>query len=255
MRAFNEFERAIIYKSIELDKPRQLNTLANLIEADMPYQCYISIGSAVDVTIQLQSEFMEQCDIGWIMDLEYEMNNKLLTIVTLFNYLADERLAFFVGGVEVNRIGKYYPEKDYNTCDFYGADVKKLIFEYANKRIFISETLKVLANNNFKSEETIRAENEFDTQKKNLKLTQDNLKVTQDNLSATQKYVKVTQIGLLFTFLGLIASIAIPVWHKSTVEITNKDISLSLKGTQRVTVDDMADLYRLLRDKLNGKQK
>jgi hypothetical protein len=95
----------------------------------------------------------------------------------------------------------------YTRCEFLDDDLKPVIYKYARKKIFISETLRVFVKNGFKTDEEIRHENE---------------------VLSIAKQLKLTRIALAFTFAGLLISIFMPIIVISGVDIKNDRIVTEL---------------------------
>lgn len=217
MRAFNDFEKGILKRAIEIDlKVGSLNTLANLLEHSVgnnhiPNFCYISIISPENVNIQLDQDVInnlpdyEQLEL--LKKIDNDITQILMSIITLFEYLSEQRLAYFTGDIDIPNLGIVVEGSNYTQCDFLDKDTKKLVYKYARKKIYISETLKVMAVNDFKSTEDMKLEHD---------------------ISSTKTQLKYTQYGLGVTFCGLLASILIPVFYTGRVELANKVIDVNV---------------------------
>jgi len=212
MRNFSDFEKKIILRMIDLDeKSGSLNVLGNIYdlfskELSLPDYCYVDVKSETDVKIQVKDSVLnsESLDLNSIDDTVSKM---MLTVVMLFEHLEDESLAYFIGDLNFSRVGTIYSGENYTPCDFLENESKALIYKYTRKKIFISESLKVLAINGFKSEEVIRHE-----------LSQ----------SAIKKQLTYTQIALALTFVGLLVSVFLPMFSVSDINIKNTTLNTTL---------------------------
>jgi len=238
MRVFNDFERGIIRQAIKLDeKPGSLNTLNNLInkqkEPDIPDYCYVSIEHPGAVKLMIMQSELTRHGADFVKTLDKSISKKLLTIVELFYYLKTERLAFFNGNLDLKVLGKKVEGVDYTGVNFGDIELANYVFRDANKRIYISDTLKKIANNNFKTDEQILREKEINSQKWQL---------------------RCTQIGLALTVAALASSIYLTKKNTSTILITNKEIPVSINGAQaqllQQTADDVAGMKALLKGKV-----
>ncbi len=213
MRAFSELEKQLIHRMIELDdKAGSLNCLNNIInhfygKSHLPDYCYIELKAENNVSIHIKTDVLNKSDADWLNAVDKDISKKLLSIVALFKYLETQTLAYFVGGLESNSLGTKWDETDYTKCNFLDTDLKPVIFEYARKKIFVSETLRVFVNNGFKTDEEIRQEKEILT---------------------IAKQLKYTRIALVITFIGLISSILVPNLVVSNINIKNDRIITEL---------------------------
>ena len=239
MRAFSDFERKIIQRMIELDeKPRSLNVLGNILnsfygDSHLPDYCYISVESETNVSIQVKTDELNSHGVDWLQELDGNISKILLVTVILFEYLQESKLADFVGEIDSKSLGVVSTDdidnNNYTTCDFLEDESKKLIYKYTRKKVYLTETLKVLANNNFKSEEEIRHE---------------------EVQNSTKKQLKFTQVALALTFFGLIASIFIPMFSTTEVKIKNDTVSTSITKSAETISNKLSNLQ----DSLNRVQ-
>lgn len=221
MRKFNFFEQEIIKKAIELDeKQGSLNVLGNILEYSIgknhiPDYCYINVASVEEVTIKIKKDefvyYTEKNGVEWIRKLDDDLTRKLLTIVTLFEYLSEKRLAFFIGDIDFKALGEVWADTEYVDNYFLEKEVKELLYKYTRKRIYISETLKVIARNGFKTDEEVETD-----------------KAEEHN----NRQLFFTQIAVAITFLGLLVSIAIPILGTTAVDIKNNNIPVGISSSE-----------------------
>ena len=212
MRAFSKFEKSIIKRMIELDeKSRSLNVLGNIYnsfskELSLPDFFYISVISEINVTIQVKKDMINKgkIDLG---SFDNEVSKMLLTTVKLFEYLEAHGLAYYIGDLDNKSLGQVWTDEEYETCNFLEAESKALIYKFTRKKIYLTETLRDLVENEFKSEEEIRHE---------------------QNQASTTKQLKHTQIALALTFIGLLASILLPMISTIDINIKNSSVKTSL---------------------------
>lgn len=206
MRAFSDLEKTLVRKMIELDdKSSSLNVLGNIINPfdghmGLAEHCYIELKSENDVSIQIKNHALEQNGVDWIRSIDNDISKKLLTVVALFQYLEDEKLAYFVGDLNLETLGEKWIGVEYVKFEFLDDDLKPLIFKYSRKKIFVSETLRLLGANGFKTDEELRHEAE---------------------ITSMGKQLQFTRWALGVTVIGLITSIIIPTLTTSSVEVKN----------------------------------
>lgn len=212
MRAFSDLEKTLVRKMIELeDKSGSLNVLGNIIDSfygdtHLPEHCYIELKSESEVSIQVRNQALEQNGVDWIRGIDHDISKKLLTVVALFQYLEDEKLAYFVGDLDLKSLGEVWADTEYTGCEFLDDDLKPLIFKYSRKKIFVSETLRLLEAIGFKTDEELRHEAE---------------------VASMGEQLKFTRWALGVTILGLIASVMIPILTTSSVKVKNIEIANS----------------------------
>ncbi|HGY4915452.1 TPA: hypothetical protein ACNU9R_005247 [Citrobacter freundii] len=209
MRTFSDLEKTLVRKMIELDdRSCSLNILGNIINSfnghtGLPEFCYIELKSESDVFIQVESHALEKNGMDWVRGIDNDISKKLLTVVALFQYLEDEKLAYFTGDLGIKNLGVKCDSAEYTRCEFLDDDLKPLIFKYSRKKIFVSETLRLLATNGFKTDEELRHEAE---------------------IVSMGKQLNITRWALGLTVLGLIISIMIPTLTISSVELKNIEL-------------------------------
>jgi len=217
MRAFSNLEKQLVLRMIELDdKVGSLNVLDNILdsfygETHLPDHCYIELKSERDVFIQVRDEALAQNGLDWISEIDKDISKKLLTVVALFQYLEEEKLAYFVEELGLNNLGEVWSDTNYTRCEFLDDDLKPLIFNYSRKKIFVSENLRTLGKNDFKTDEELRHKEEVSSMKGQLNLTRGALGVT---------------------LAGLLISILVPIFVTSSVEIKNSDFSQVLSAVE-----------------------
>lgn len=206
MRAFSDLEKTLVRKMIEFDdKSGSLNILGNIINpfdghAGLAEHCYIELESENDVYIQIKTHVLEQHTVDWIRSIDKDISKKLLTVVALFQYLEDEKLAYFLGDLDLKTLGKKWDDAEYTQFEFLDDYLKPLIFKYSRKKIFVSETLRLLEAHGFKTDEELRHEAE---------------------ITSMGEQLKFTRWALGVTVIGLIASIITPILTTSSVEVKN----------------------------------
>lgn len=234
MKVFSQLEKKLIRQMIALDdQPDSFNVFDNIIETfygedHIPDYCYIAVISETEVSIQVKNEELKRNshDPLWLLKLDNELSKMLLTVVKMFEYLNDCDLAFFVGDYDNKRLGNIYIGETYSPFDILDAENKSLIFKYTRKKIFLSETLKALAENDFKSDETLMYEREEIRHKSEQERLDERHK---SELVLTKRQLTNTQRALVVTFIGLIASIVLPMFTTASVELKNKSFLTSFE--------------------------
>lgn len=235
MRDFSDLEKQLVRRMIELDdKVGSLNVLANILDSfygdtHLPDHCYIELKSEIDVSIQIRDEALAENGLDWIKEVDEDISKKLLTTVSLFQYLEEEKLAYFVGELDLNSLGEVWSDTNYTKCEFLDDDLKPLIFRYSRKKIFVSETLRTLENNDFKTVEELRH---------------------QEEVSSMKGQLNLTRAALGFTLIGLLVSILVPIFVTSSVEIKNGGVSQVL-GAIKNELARMGDIEEASNERLD----
>lgn len=212
MRAFSRFEQKIINKLIELDgKKGSLVNLANVIDLlysdGIPDYYFIQVNSSNDVVLQIKDTEIACDELRKMQDAEDNVSKVVIPTVLLFEHLEVNGFAYFTGNLNFSSIGDESSDEKYTRCDFLDDEIKKLIYKYTKKRIYLTESLRVFVSNGFKNEDDLRHERELD---------------------ATNSQLNVTRLALLVTFLGLLASIFVPISSTSAVRLVNETAALDV---------------------------
>jgi len=242
MRSFSDYEKELIKRIVDLNKLGHLNTLANIIKHDLPDEYYIAVNSAKDVKIKVNKVFLEQNpSLEQVKNIDDCVTTTLLTIITLFEYLASERLAFLFGDTGLDKLGMYVEGGDYDTFEFIDNDVMNLMFIYTRKKIFVSETLICLVDNDFKSVEQIHSEKSYAVSDKSLGITK------------TGVYVSIGALVVSILAFGVsVYTFTIQASRTTSVNVVNKEIPISLIHTQEKLLNqvayDVAGMKALLKE-------
>lgn len=209
MRKFSSFEQEVITRLIELDAEEDLAiTLPNLIERlyskGIPDYYYIEVNPNKDVVLQIKSTDYVPAKIE---AAEHNVSRIVLPTVLLFEYLAANGFARFTGNLKQTAIGKKYVNESYTRCDFLDSEIKEIIYKYTQKRIYLTEALRVFVASGFKTEEALRHEEE---------------------LGAIKLQLKITILALIISTVGLLASILLPIFNSSAVRLVNDKVTLSI---------------------------
>lgn len=219
MRAFSDLEKQLVRKMVELeDAPGHLNVLGNIIGSfygatKLSEHCYIELKSKNDVSIQVKREALDQYGVEWINSIDEDISKKLITIVALFQYLENEKLAYFVGELDLESLGEVWADTEYTRCEFLDDDLKPLIFKYCRKKIFVSETLRLLEVNGFKTDEELRHEAE---------------------IASMGEQLKYTRLALGATIIGLFISALLPMFVTSSVDVKNIEAASDQRSLETI---------------------
>jgi len=221
MTYFNIYEKKLIKDIIRLESEKKANNLENLFDplGEKPYlpkSCYIQIDSPENIYLQIDNDLINNSGIEAIRELEFQINRQILTIVSLLEYLEKNRLAFFIGDLDTKMLGnnskgsgnEYTP-----SLNFIEKENKILLYKYARKRIFVSESLIVLVRDNFLSKEELRH---------------------REIQKSTYKQLKYTLRALWVTVIGLLFSIFSHYFNIGKTEIMNKPLGVTLNDSSQV---------------------
>lgn len=225
---FNEYEQELIKDIIRFESEEKVNNLQNLFDqlggkSYLPESCYIQIDSPDNIFLQIDNDIVKHSGIEALKELEFQINRKILTTVSLLEYLEKRRLAFFIGDFDIKILGKKSKASDNEytpSSNFIEKENKILLYKYARKRIFVSETLIALEKDNFLSREEIRHREIQNSTSKQLKIT--------------QKALVITTIGLITSIIVSIFSITLPFFKIDKTEIINKPLEITLDDSSHV---------------------
>ena len=178
MRRLSDFEREVIRDITRMGRsPGSLVILENLTSRmmggpDWPETCYVEFDSTGRYTFFVRTDSDAASGSVQFGDLVGRVTSTLLGLVELFEYLDSNKLVYFVGDYDARRIGeKIGSSEDYMECGLLSKDVVGRIYPYARKRIFVSEMLREVVANGFRSEEDMRHEQRLVAARRELNYT------------------------------------------------------------------------------------
>ncbi|WP_293008146.1 hypothetical protein [Nitrosomonas sp.] len=236
MRKFSELEKRLITRMIELDDDTDsLTVLGNMMEFYLPDYCYIEVKSQNNISIQIKKELEQKLTADCLRKIDKDITKNLLSIVALFEYLETEKLAYFVGDLNFNTLGIFFDGIEYIKCEFLDNDLKPVIYKYTRKKIFVSETLRVIEQNGFKTDEEIIHEKE---------------------LSSVNRQLKLTYCALFLTLVGLIFSSSLPFWVVSPIDVKNDLVVIELNENTIIKIQQSITeiINQLFAELVNTKQ-
>jgi hypothetical protein len=224
MRNFSELEKNIIKDMVSIDSSSTMNILGNIIKGYIPNYCYIQVSSKENISLMLRQDKFND-----LHDIDDEIINNLLSIVSLFNYLKESGLVIFVGDYEFKTLGEHCITDFYLGVESFDDDLKLLIYKFTRSKFFITEDFRVLISNDYKSSEE--------------------LKYAQEK-SIAKRQLHYTQGALIITFIGLISSIAIPLLSTTSVAITSGTVTVVTNDEINKLVKNGAETIKSSSDKV-----
>ncbi len=171
MRDFSDFEKRLIRKILEIFSiPGGLSVLGNILDYELDPNIYIEVKSNSDCPIMIKRDYWEEITnkystIG-LSELIKSIESKLLLTLMLIAYLEKERLILLTGELDLQYLGEKESSSEYNEYQLKDKKLKDLLYNYSRKKITPVEGLKKLVDNNFKSDEEIRIERQFELNRK-----------------------------------------------------------------------------------------
>lgn len=220
-KAFSELEKRIISSLLELDKTEGLNVLGNVISSYLPNNYYLEVTSETDACLMLKSEDVERVDLNLIESNLFEL---LITLFSLFEYLKSQRYIYFTGEYGSGYLGLVCADEQYVSCGFIDEELKKPLYEYTQGRFFITETFKQFVVNGYKTDSEIKRREEL----------------------------RYTRGALGITFIGLLASIFIPLFSTTAIDIKNDVIQTSSEHSTKQYIDKKLSENKVLIDAIVG---
>jgi hypothetical protein len=200
MKEFSDYEKKIIKELIRVDEtPGGLTVLGNVIDFELYPNFYIELKSEIDCPIRISKSYLDSIannyGAGGVNEIIKQLNNKLLYIVRLLQYLEREDQIYLSGDVPLSRLGSSFDISE--TAVSYELDDKDVIsslYTFSRKKLIVNDSLKRFARNNYRTDRELKEE-----------LEQRNIERQQRHI---EKQTRLTAYGILATLiLGLITSI------------------------------------------------
>jgi|GEM_PF-5169513 len=203
MKEFSDYEKKIIHELIRVDEiPGSLTVLGNIIDFELYPNFFIELKSEIDYSVYVDRTYLNTVANTYgssgIGELIKQLNNRLLYIVRLFQYLEREGQIYFSGAIDISTLtlGNTLSTNERILLDkqFDDKEVINSLYNIARRKIVVTDSLKKFVKNNFKTEQELKQE-----------IEQKNIEKQQRNI---ERQTKWTAIGILSTLiLGLITSI------------------------------------------------
>lgn len=234
MKEFSEYEKKILSKLIEIEEtPGGLNVLGNIIDFELYPNFYIELKSDTNCPVRIAKSFIDQTSSEYgslgINEVIKQLNNKLLYIVKLFQYLEREGQIYLTGEVDLSTLGSTFDQSE--TPVGYELDDKEtvsLIYHIARKRIVPVDSLVKFVKNEFKTDAEIKAEKEQ--------------KITSRKLNWTAIGVIATIAGLVFS--NVMEIVKLNNQDPNKIEIVNDDLQFKVENdslTIKVEIEKFND--------------
>jgi len=200
MKEFSDYEKRLIQELIRVDEtPGGLTVLGNVIDFELFPNFYIELKSETDCPVRISKSYLDSVANNYgpngINEMIKQLNNKLLYIVRLFQYLERDNQIYLSGEVPLTQLGSSFDISEtpvsYKLND---KDVISLLYTFSKRKLVVSDSLKRFARNDFKTDLELKQE------------------IEQKNIERQQKHIerqtRLTAYGILSTLiLGLITSI------------------------------------------------
>lgn len=246
MKEFSDYEKKILSKLVEVEEtPGGLNVLGNIIDFELFPNFYIELKSETECPVRISKSYIDKISEEYgslgINEVIKQLNNKLLYIVKLFQYLEREGQIYLAGDVDLQTLGSTFDQSE--TPVGYQLEDKEtisLIYHFARKRIVPTDSLIKFVKNGFKTDSELKAEREQRT---------------------TSKKLNWTAFGVIATIAGLIISSTIEIIKMNNdeptkTEITNDKLNLKVDSDSldiKVTIDKFNDSLKIDTGKTNKK--
>jgi len=259
VRTFSEFEKKIIRVMCDIsDDDPQAVTLLNCFERFLAEGTIINIFAKDNLTLSLSKhlkKLYKADDIAIIQSI---------SITLLLNHLESSKLIFLYSETDTKKIG-INPidlggdKAEHTTVDFLPDEIKADFYKFSKKVFYVTEDLKQLVKNNFKTPEEIRLEKQLnEAQKQHDKqlevnetlhkeqleatktLHKEQLKATDtlhaEQLEATKRQHKkdmnnakkqlwLSLFSVVISIIAVVAAVLVPKYITNDINITNKELS------------------------------
>jgi len=191
MKEFSTYEKRILNELLRVDEtPGGLTVLGNIIDFELYPNFFIELKSETDCPVRIAKTYLDQVSENYgssgFGEMIKQLNNKMLFVVKLFQYLEREGEIYLTGDIPVETLGTKFDVSEtpvgYNLED---KETIKLIYHFSRKKIVLVDSLRRFIKNDFKTDAEIKADKEQ--------------KSTSRKLNWTAFGVIITLCGLIFT--------------------------------------------------------
>jgi hypothetical protein len=193
MKEFSNYEKRILLELTKVDEtPGGLTVLGNIIDFELYPNFYIELKSEDNCPVRIAKSYLDEITANYgtsaLNEAIKQLNNKLLFIVKLFQYLEREGQIYLSGDFPSSTLGSTFDVRE--TPVGYELEDKETvnwIYKLSRKKIVPEDSLKRFIKNGFQTDLEIKNE--------------------QDRKRAERK-IDLTNFGIIATLIvGILASI------------------------------------------------
>lgn len=221
MREFSLFEQKIIRKILDVFSiPGGLSVLGNVLEFELDPNLYIQLSSETECPVKIKLDYVnhlvDRYGTPALSQVVKELETKLLLTVRLIDYLESENLVILSGNLAITLLGEQEVGATYASYDLGDANLVRMVYQYSRKKLTPTQALTTLVQNNFKTDEELRLNREF---------------------QLNRNTVKWTAGSVMIAGLALVASIVIPFCQGNKVTLDDRTVhQLDSIVSQRDTI-------------------
>lgn len=233
-RNFSDFEKDVIRRMLEIDANQGFLVLNNLLARGggnslLPYDCYIDLKSEREVTIKVRDENLKGASPDVFKDIDWTVSKIILSVTDLFRHMEETGLVVLYGDYNAEAIGNQWQDEPYQTCNFIDDDLMPRIYQLARRRVFVSESLRKLAEDEFLTQEEIRHNEE---------------------MASARRSLKISWVANGVAIIGLLSSLLIPFFKSDSVTIANQSLAGVVEIPELKNLQAMGSNHQRSQDKI-----
>ena len=158
--------KRILKELLKVDEtPGGLTVLGNIIDFELYPNYFIELKSETKCPVRIAKTFLDEVTKNYgssgLNEMIKQLNNKLLFIVKLFQYLEREGQIYLTGEFSLDTLGSKFDVSETPVgYELEDAETIKLIYHFSRRKIVITDSLKKFIKNDFKTDAEIKAANE-----------------------------------------------------------------------------------------------
>lgn len=178
MKEFSDYEKKILKKLLRVhETPGGFTVLGNIIDFELYPNFYIELNSERDCPVRISKSYIENITQNYgshgLNEIIKQLNNKLLFIVKLFQYLEKEGQIYLSGNLtSISFLGSTFDVSEtpvgYQLED---EETVSLIYHLSKKKIVPTDSLIKYIKNDFKTDLELVQEKELKTNSQKLNWT------------------------------------------------------------------------------------
>lgn len=252
MRVFSEFDKKIIKKMQSLEENDSLISLMNFFESALPDGCYIDMRDKTKVNLVIATDGSE--GFRTFDQIRNEVVSKSISVALLLKHLEENKLIFLHGKLKTETIGiklaniHEFKGFDYEKTDFLPEEIKSDLYKFSQTEFYITESLKQLVRNNFKSPEELRHEKELNEANKQHYLQLEATETLHDKqmeaaqtfhdhqveeakqlhaqeMDSARNQMRISRNSFYVSLIAVVVAVAVPKYVTNDINITNKELA------------------------------
>jgi hypothetical protein len=166
MKEFSDYEKKLLQELLRVDEtPGGLTVLGNIIDLELYPNYFIELKSETKCPVRIAKTFLDEVTKNYgssgLNEMIKQLNNKLLFIVKLFQYLEREGQIYLTGEFPFETLGSKFDVSETPVgYELEDAETIKLIYHFSRRKIVPADSLKKFIKNDFKTDTEIQSAKE-----------------------------------------------------------------------------------------------